>query len=75
MSLAEGGTFLGKPESQCCFKNHHSETLALAETTCRTQPLERSQSVKTARQNPDSLDSVHLSHPGTVHPGWQGVTV
>jgi len=43
--------------------------------TCRTQPLERSQSVKTARQNPDSLDSVHLSHPCTLHPGWQGVTV
>ena len=43
--------------------------------TCRTQHFERVQSIKKPKQNPDSLDPVNLSHPGTVHPGWQGVTV
>jgi hypothetical protein len=67
MSLAEGGAILGIPESLCCFKKCDSETLALGEDRCHTQHFERVQSIKRAWQNPDSLDSVHLSHPLTLH--------
>jgi hypothetical protein len=42
--------------------------------TCHTHPLEQVQSTKTARQNPDSLDSVNLSHPAPCTLDWQGVT-
>ena len=72
MSLAEEGTVSGKPEFECCFKNHHSETLAYAESHLSHPSLRTLPEHRKAQASPGFSRFCHTVTPCTLHPRLAG---